>query len=139
MTPTREPEEAVDLAHPLGVARGEVVVDGDDVHAAAGQRVQVGRQGRDERLAFAGLHLGDLALVEHHAADELDVVVALAERALGRLAHRRERLGQQRVERLALSRGAAGTRPSWRASCASESFTQAGSSRSRARRAERSA
>ena len=35
MTPTREPEELVDAAHPLGVALGEVVVDRDDVHAAA--------------------------------------------------------------------------------------------------------
>ena len=50
-----EAEEAVDLAHPLRVAAGEVVVDGDDVHALAGERVEVGRQGRDERLAFAGL------------------------------------------------------------------------------------
>ena len=33
-------------AHPVGVAAGEVVVDGDDVHAVAGQRVQVGRQRR---------------------------------------------------------------------------------------------
>ena len=31
----REPEEAVDLAHPGGVAPGQVVVHGDDVHAAA--------------------------------------------------------------------------------------------------------
>ena len=32
--PDGQPEEAVDLAHPLGVALGEVVVDGDDMHAA---------------------------------------------------------------------------------------------------------
>ncbi len=31
-----EAEPAVDLAHPLGVAGGEVVVDGDEVHALAG-------------------------------------------------------------------------------------------------------
>ena len=29
-----EAQELVDAAHPLGVALGEVVVDGDDVHAA---------------------------------------------------------------------------------------------------------
>jgi preprotein translocase subunit SecA len=36
---------------------------------------------------FLGLTLGDAALVQHHAADHLHVEVALAEHALGRLAH----------------------------------------------------
>jgi hypothetical protein len=44
----------------------------------AGKRVQIDRQGGDERLAFAGLHLGDLALMQHHAADQLNVEMALA-------------------------------------------------------------
>jgi hypothetical protein len=60
----------------------EVVVDRDDVHALAGQRVQVGGQRRDQRLALAGLHLGDLAVVQHHAAEQLHVEVAHAQRAL---------------------------------------------------------
>ena len=32
-------EEFVDLAHPLGVALGEIVVDRDDVNALASKRV----------------------------------------------------------------------------------------------------
>ena len=52
-----ETEEAVDLPHPLRIAAGEVVVDGDDMHALAGKRVEIGRQGGDQRLAFTGLHL----------------------------------------------------------------------------------
>ena len=75
-----EAEELVDLAHPLGVALGQVVVDGDDVDAVAGERVEVAGERGDEGFAFAGLHLGDLALVEDHAADELDVEVAHAGR-----------------------------------------------------------
>ena len=71
------------------------------MHALAGERVEIDRQRRDEGLAFAGLHLGDAALVQHHAADELDVEMALAERALGRLAHGREGLDQDVVEALA--------------------------------------
>ncbi len=102
MMPTVRPEERVDPAHPLGVATGEIVVHGDDVHALAGQRVEIDRERGDQRLAFAGLHLGDLALVQDHAALELDVEVALAERPLGALAHRGEGLGQQVVERFAL-------------------------------------
>ena len=97
-----EAEEFVDLAHPFGVALGEIVVHGDDMHAFAGERVQIDGQGGDERLAFAGLHLGDVAVVQHHAADQLHVEMALAERALGRLAHDREGFGQEVFERLAL-------------------------------------
>jgi hypothetical protein len=68
------------------------------VHALGGQRIQVGRQGRDQRLAFAGAHLGDLALVQHHAADELHVEVPHPQSAARRLAHGSERFGQQLFE-----------------------------------------
>ena len=95
-------EEAVDLSHPFGVASGEVVVDGDDVDALAGQRVEVDRKCRDQRLAFAGLHLGDVAFVQHHAADQLHVEMSLAEGALGRLAHGGEGRNQDVVEGLAV-------------------------------------
>ncbi len=37
--PDGKPHEAVDLAHPLRVTLGKVVVDGDHVDALAGQRV----------------------------------------------------------------------------------------------------
>ncbi len=97
-----EAEEAVHPAHPLRVALGQVVVDRDDVHALAGQRVEVGGQRRGQGLALAGPHLGDVAQVQRGAAHELHVEVALAERAPGRLADRGERLGQQVVEGLAV-------------------------------------
>ena len=97
-----EPEEPVELAHPLGVALGQVVVDGDEVDAAAGQRVEVRGKGGDEGLALAGLHLRDPPEVEGGATHDLDVEVALAERALARLAHRGERLGEEVVEVLLL-------------------------------------
>ena len=102
LTPTGEAEEPVDLAHPVGVALRQVVVHRDDMDALAGQRVQIGGQGGDERLAFAGAHLGDLAVVQHDAADKLHVEMAHMQRALGGLAHDRERLGQQLFQRRAL-------------------------------------
>ena len=37
MTPTRQAEEMVDPAHALGVAAGEIIVDGDDMDALAGR------------------------------------------------------------------------------------------------------
>ena len=98
--PDADAEEVEDRAHPLRVAPGEVVVDGDDVDAAAGHRVEDGGQRRDEGLALAGPHLGDLALVEDGAAHQLDVEVAHPERPLHRLAGHREDLGQDVVERL---------------------------------------
>ena len=100
--PDIEPEPPVDLTHPLGVTSGQVVVHRDDVHAPAGEPVEVGRKRRDERLALAGLHLGHPAEVEGGAAHHLDVVVALADHPLRGLAHHRERLDQQLVEVLAV-------------------------------------
>ena len=90
----------VDRPHPLRVAAGEVVVDGDDVHALAGDRVEDRRERRDEGLALAGAHLRDLPLVEHHPADELDVEVAHPERPDHRLAGHREDVRDDVVERL---------------------------------------
>ena len=98
----RQAEEPVHPAHPLGVALGQVVVDRDDVHAVAGQRVEVGRQHAGEGLALTGLHLGDVAQVQRGAAHDLHAEVPLAERAGGRLADDGERLGQQLVEGLAV-------------------------------------
>src|SRR4051794_27869974 len=74
-------EALVDGARPLGVALGQVVVDGHEMHVGARQRVEEERLCRDERLSLAGLHLGDVALVEDDAAhhlhlEELDLPVA---------------------------------------------------------------
>ena len=89
------------MPHPFGVAPGEIVVDGHDVHALAGERVEVDGKRGDERLALARPHLGDAAVVQHHAADQLHVEVALAQGAFRRLAHGREGFHQNVVERLA--------------------------------------
>ena len=66
-----ETEEAVYLAHPLTVSLGEVVVDGDNVYALAGQCVQISRKGSHKGLAFTGLHLGDTALMKYDSTDKL--------------------------------------------------------------------
>ena len=98
----RDAEGLVDRQHPFAVAAGEVVVDGDDVDALAFQRVEVGRQRGDERLAFAGDHFGDVAAVQDDAADHLHVEVPHVLGAVGGLAAGGERFGQQIVERLAV-------------------------------------
>ena len=101
-----EPEEFIDLPHPLRVAAGEVVVDGDHVDAEARQRIQIDGEGGDKRLAFTGPHLGDVAAVQDHAAHELDVEMALAEGPLRRFPNGRKGLGQDVVEVFAAARRA---------------------------------
>ena len=70
--------------------------------AGARERVQVEREARDEGLALAGLHLGDVALVEDDPAHQLDVEDALVGLALARLADGGERLEEELLERLAV-------------------------------------
>ena len=98
----REAQEAVDLPHPLGIALGQEVVHGDHVNALARQAVQITRQRGHQGLAFPGLHLGDLAAMKDDAPDHLDIVMTLAEGPLRGLAHGRESLGQEVVQRLAV-------------------------------------
>jgi hypothetical protein len=109
----RESQEGVKLAHPLRVAPGEIVIDGNDVNAATAQSIQIDRRSGDEGLAFACGHLGDATAMEHHAADKLNIevhhgpshwLVADGEgmltfgKAAGPVFYHRECLGQQFLE-----------------------------------------
>jgi len=73
------------------------------VDAAARDRVEVGRGGRDEGLALTGLHLRDVAEVKGRAAHDLHVEVTHPEGALGRLADGRKSFGEQVVEGFAVA------------------------------------
>ena len=68
----------------------------------AREAVEIEREARDERLALAGLHLGDVALVEDDPAHQLDVEHPLVRRALARLADGGERVEEELVEALAV-------------------------------------
>jgi hypothetical protein len=98
----RKPQKLVDRAHPSRVAGGQVVVDRDHVHAFASKGIEVHGQGSDQGLAFAGLHLGNGALVQDDGAHDLHVKGAHARGALGRLARDREGLGHEVLKGLAL-------------------------------------
>ena len=80
-----QPQKTVNLAHPLAVALGKVVVDGDDMDALAGQGVQIGGQSGHQCLAFTGLHFGDTTLMQHDAAHQLYGVGAHPQYAVRRL------------------------------------------------------
>ena len=94
----RQSQKSVELAHPARVAPGQVVVDGDHVHALAGQGIEVHGQGGGQGFALAGAHFGNFALVQGHAAHELHVKVAHFHDALGAFAHHRKSLGQDGVQ-----------------------------------------
>ena len=68
-----QPEIAEDGSHPLGVAPGEIVVDGDQLAVLSGQGVEVKRKDRDEGFSFTGRHFRDFSLMQHDAADHLHV------------------------------------------------------------------
>ena len=103
------------MPHPRGVALREVVVHRHKLHVLAREGVQIERECRDQRLALARLHLGDLPLVQHDAADELHVernhvprqrvsadLFSRADEMTAGVLHERIRLGQNRVKGLAL-------------------------------------
>ena len=89
----------MNLSHPFRVALCEVVVDGDDVHALAGQRVEVRRVRCHQRFALAGTHLGDTSLMKRNAAHQLHMEVPHAQNARARFSYRRKRFGKNVVER----------------------------------------
>ena len=69
--------------------------------ALADQGVKVDRQGCHQRLALTGFHLGDLALVQNDAAEQLYIKMALTKSAFSGFTNRRESLLKKIVERLA--------------------------------------
>ena len=93
-------QKAVDLAHPLAVTLGQIVVDGDDMDTVAGQRVQIGGQGGHQGLSLTGFHLGNAALVQNDAADQLHPVGAQTQHTVRRLPDGGKGLGQDVVQRL---------------------------------------
>ena len=88
-----EAEQLVDRAHPLGVAAGQVVVDRDHVDRAP-RGIAGGGDGGGQRLALTGGHLHDVTGEQRLRAEQLHVIGALVEGALGGLAAQRARLDE---------------------------------------------
>ena len=97
--PHREPQRVVNRPHPLRVALRQIVVHRHQMRPIALQRIQIERQRRHQRLPLARPHLRNLALVQHHPAQQLHIVVAHLHTPTRRLPHRRKRLRQNVVQR----------------------------------------
>ena len=92
----------VDLAHPLGLVFGQVVVDGDHMDAPSRQGIQITGQDGNQCLTFAGLHLGDPTLMQDNAADELHRIGPHTQHPVCRLPDGGEGLRQQIIQGFAV-------------------------------------
>ena len=92
----------IDLAHPLGVTGGQVIVYRHHVDAPPGEGIEVAGQDGNQGLAFAGFHLGDSALMEDDAAHELHRIGAHPQHPAGCLGNGGKGLGKQGVQGLTL-------------------------------------
>ena len=60
--------EAVDTTHPFGMKARKIIVDRDDVHTVAAERVEISGQRGDQRLALTCAHFCNPTRVERGAA-----------------------------------------------------------------------
>jgi len=71
--PHGQPEKLIHRAHPLAVARREVIINGHDMDPAAAQGVEIDRQGGHERLPFSGGHFRYPRRMQRITANKLHV------------------------------------------------------------------
>src|SRR4051812_10780311 len=96
------PKCIIDLPHPYAISPRKIVVDRNNMHALTRQSVQIGWQRGYERLTFARTHLGNITVVEDHAADELHIKMPLSEGTPRGFSHYRKCLWSQTFESRAL-------------------------------------
>ena len=97
-------QEVVELAHPLSISVGKVVIYCDYMHSLASQSIEVNRQRGRQRFAFTRAHLGDLPVVQRHPTEHLDVEMTHFHHPLRSLPHHRKCLWQKRIQCLTLFR-----------------------------------
>ena len=96
-------QKTINLAHPLCVASGEVIIDGNNMNAFFFKGIKINRQGGYQSLAFACSHFSNLTAVKNDAAHNLNIKVALSEGSLCRFPHRGESIRQNIIQRFASS------------------------------------
>ena len=105
--PRGQSQILIDAPHFLGADARKVLVDRDDVHALARERVEICRHGGNERFAFTGLHLRNATLMQDDTAEHLHAERAFAQHAVGGFSDRGKSLGQNVVGRLAIGKARA--------------------------------
>ena len=95
-------QKLMDLAHPLRITLGQIIIDRHHMYALAFQGVQISRQQKGLGLTFAGLHLGNTALMHDYTANQLHSVVFRLQHSASCLSHQSICLGQNIVQGLAV-------------------------------------
>ena len=86
------------MPHPFGIAARQIVVDRDNMHTFSGQGIQVGRQGRCQRFALTGFHLGNFAFMQNDSADQLDIKMSHIQRSHGGFPYSGKRFRQDIIK-----------------------------------------
>ena len=94
----RQTQETVETPHPLSIPCGEIVIHCDDVHTFARKRIQINRQSGGQCFAFTRAHLGNFAVVQRHATQDLHVKVPHLHHTFGPLTHDSKSLRQHRIQ-----------------------------------------
>ena len=97
-----KPQEIVKFSHPLGVTFCKIVIDSYNMHTAPGKCIQIDRQGGYQGFTFTGLHLCNLPLMKHYAANKLHIVMTHVQNTLSCLPHNGKCLGEQGVKGLSV-------------------------------------
>ena len=80
----------MNLPHPLRIPTSQVVIHSYDVNSLAFEGIQVRGQSRHQGFPLSCLHFGNLAIVKHHAANQLHVEMAHPQHPPRRLSHHRK-------------------------------------------------
>ncbi|CAI8247583.1 MAG: Uncharacterised protein [Prochlorococcus marinus str. MIT 9313] len=68
------------------------------MHPTASEGIEVARQSGYKSLPFTGLHLTNLTLMQHHAADQLHIEMTHAEHPFSSLTHNSKGFWEQLIK-----------------------------------------
>ena len=96
----RKTHKAVNLAHPLGVTLGKIIVDRNDMNALTRKRIKVCRKCCNESFTFTCFHFTYTSLMQNDTAQYLNGEMAHSEHSVTRLTASGKCLGKNIIKRL---------------------------------------
>ena len=99
-----ETQEFIYLSHPFAVSFRQIIIDGNDMDALAIQCIQIDWCRSDQRLAFAGTHLGNVSTMQNNTTDQLGIEVTHPQHAARGFTNDRKSLRQDIIQCLTLGK-----------------------------------
>ena len=78
----RQSQTHVERPHPFHITTGQVIVYRYNVHTFIGNGIEIRRQCGDKRLTLTRHHFGDCTTVQHHAPNQLHVIMTHTQKSL---------------------------------------------------------